>query len=179
MDVATLLSYIPHILIVSGIFSLSWLFGRVSRSLGSLVSFIGLLIGIVALATAALSFLKSASDIVTLVLLVAVGLSLFLKPLKNLRWASLVALASGIIALYYANAYFGQLGTAVMLVIFIVVALPVYLMFKFAEDILHSVGSLLSFPPVAVTIGLLCLAQGTLLLLGENLLQFISQYIKL
>ena len=179
MNVTTLLSYIPHILIISGIFSLSWLFGRISRSLGSLVSFIGLFIGIVALATGALSFLENASGIVTLVLLVAVGLSLFLKPLKNLRWASLVALASGIIALYYANAYFGQLSTAVMLVIFIVVALPVYLMFKFAEDILHSVGTLLSFPPIAVTIGLLCLAQGTFLLLGGDLLQFISQYIKL
>ena len=179
MSVTTLLSYIPHILIVSGIFSLSWLFGRMSRSLGSLVSFIGLFIGMVALATAALSFLKNASGIVTFVLLLAVGLSLLLKPLKNLRWAALVALASGIIALYYANAYFGQLGTAVMLVIFIVVALPVYLMFKFAEDILHSVGSLLSWPPVAVAVGLLCLAQGTLLLLGGDLLQFVSQYIKL
>jgi len=179
MNVTTLLSYVPHILIVSGICSLSWLFSRISRSLGSLVSFIGFFIGIVALATAALSFLKSGLDIVTLVLLVAVGLSLFLKPLKNVRWAALIALASGIIALYYANAYFGQLGTAVMLVIFIVVALPVYLMFKFAEDILHSVGSLLSFPAVAVPMGFLCLAQGTLLLLGGDLLRFISQYVKL
>lgn len=179
MNVTTLLSYIPHILIAGGICSLSWLFSRISRSLGSLVSFIGFFIGIVALATAALSFLKSASDIVTLVLLLAVGLSLFLKPLKNVRWAAVIALASGVIALYYANVYFGQLGTAVMLVIFIVVALPVYLMFKFAEDVLHTVGSLLSFPAVAVTIGLLCLAQGTLLILGGDLLQFVSQYIKL
>ena len=179
MNVTTLLSYIPHILIVGGICSLSWLFTRISRSLGALVSFIGFFIGIVALATAALSFLKSASDIVTLVLLLAVGLSLFLKPLKNVRWAAVIALASGVIALYYANVYFGQLGTAVMLVIFIVVALPVYLMFKFAEDVLHTVGSLLSFPAVAVTIGLLCLAQGTLLILGGDLLQFVSQYIKL
>jgi len=179
MDVTTLLSYIPYLLIVSGICSLSWLFGRISRSLGSLVSFIGFLVGIVALATAALSFLKGASGIVTLVLLTAVGLSLFLKPLKNVRWAALIGLACGIIVLYYANAYFGQLGTAVMLVIFIVVALPVYLMFKFAEDILHSVGSLLSYPAVAVPIGFLCLAQGTLLLIGGDLLQFISQYVKL
>ena len=179
MDVTTLLSYIPYILIVSGICSLSWLFGRISRSLGSLVSFIGFLVGIVALATAALSFLKGTSGIVTLVLLVAVGLSLFLKPLKNVRWAALIGLACGIVALYYANAYFGQLGTAVMLVIFIVVALPVYLMFKFAEDILHSIGSLLSYPAITVPIGLLCLAQGTLLLIGGDLLQFISQYVKL
>ena len=179
MEVTTLLSYIPYILIVSGICSLSWLFGRISRSLGSLVSFIGFLAGIIALATAALWFLKGASGIVTLVLLVAVGLSLFLKPLKNVRWAALIGLACGIIVLYYANAYFGQLGTAVMLVIFIVVALPVYLMFKFAEDILHSVGSLLSYPAVAVPLGFLCLAQGTLLLIGGDLLQFISQYVKL
>jgi len=178
MNVTTLLSYIPHILIVSGIFSLSWLFSRISRSLGSLASFIGLFVGIIALASAALSFLKSAPNIVTLVLLVAVGLSLFLKPLKNVRWAALIALASGVVALYYASVYFGQLGTAVMLVIFMVVALPIYLVFRFAEDILHSVGSLLSFPAVAVTIGILCLAQGTLLLLGGDLLQFISQYIK-
>ena len=179
MSVTTLLSYIPHILIVSGICSLSWLFSRISRSLGSLVSFIGFIVGIVALATAALSLLKSASDMVTLVLLVAVGLSLFLKPLKNVRWAALIGVASGIIALYYANAYFGQLGTAVMLVVFIVIALPVYLMFKFAEDILHSVGSLLSYPAVAVPIGLLCLAQGTLLLIGGDLLSLISQYVEL
>jgi len=179
MEVTTLLSYIPYILIVSGTCSLSWLFGRISRSLGSVVSFIGFLAGIVALATAALSFLKGVSGIVTLALLVAVGLSLFLRPLKNVRWAALIGLACGIIVLYYANAYFGQLGTAVMLVIFIVVALPVYLMFKFAEDILHSVGSLLSYPAVAVPIGFLCLAQGTLLLIGGDLLQFISQYVKL
>ena len=179
MEVTTLLSYIPYILIVSGICSLSWLFSRISRSLGSLVSFIGFLAGIIALATAALSFLKGVSGIVTLVLLVAVGLSLFLKPLKNVRWAAVIGLACGIIVLYYANAYFGQLGTAVMLVIFIVVALPVYLMFKFAEDILHSVGGLLSYPAVAVPIGFLCLAQGTLLLIGGDLLQFISQYVKL
>jgi len=179
MSVTTLLSYIPHILIIGGVCSLSWLFSRISRGLGSLVSFIGFFTGIVALATAALSFLKSGSDIVTLGLLTAVGLSLFLKPVKNFRWAALIALASGIIVLYYANAYFGQLGTAVMLVIFMVVALPVYLMFKFAEDILHAVGSILSFPAVAVTIGFLCLAQGTLLLLGGDLLRFISQYVKL
>jgi len=178
MNVTSLLSYIPHILIISGILSLSWLFSRISRSLCSLASFIGLFVGIIALATAALAFLKSAPNIVTLVLLVAVGLSLFLKPLKNVRWAALIAVASGVVALYYASVYFGQLGTAVMLVIFIVVALPIYLVFRFAEDILHSVGSLLSFPAVAVTIGILCLAQGTLLLLGGDLLQFISQYVK-
>jgi hypothetical protein len=43
------------------------------------------------------------------------------------------------------------------------------MVFKFIEDVLKMVGTILASRPVTFIVGFMCIAQGILLLLGNNL----------
>lgn len=128
--------------------------------------------GILALVLVYLLFTGGKYDLFTLGILTVAGLMLFLRPIKNVRWAALIALAVGLLASYYAyNAF--HVSTIVLMIVFVAATLLLYLLFKFAEDLLGIIGGILSFPPIAVIIGVACVVQAILILMGQSLLVFI------
>jgi hypothetical protein len=125
-------------------------------------------VGILALVLAYLLYSSGGYDLSTLVILAVAGFMLVLRPVKSLRWAALVAFAAGLLCSYYAYSAF-HASTTVLIVVFVAATLLLYLLFKFAEDLLGIIGGILSFPPVAIIIGLVCVLQAILLLLGLTL----------
>jgi len=57
----------------------------------------------------------------------------------------------------------------VYVIIFLIPAVIVYMVFKFIEDVLKLIGTLLASKPVTLIVGFVCIAQGILLLLDKNL----------
>jgi len=111
-------------------------------------------------------------DPFTLAILGVAGLMLFLRPVRSLRWAALVALAVGLLASYYAYDAF-KVTTTVLVIVFVAATLLLYLLFKFAEDLLGTIGGILSFPPIAIIIGIICVLQAILILMGTSLMGFV------
>ena len=99
-----------------------------------------------------------------------------LKPIKDFPWAALMGLIAG--GLVAGAVYFflplpetvaGIASIWVYLIIFFVPAVIVYMIFKFIEDILKLLGTILASKPVTLIVGIVCIVQGILLLLGFNI----------
>jgi energy-converting hydrogenase Eha subunit C len=89
------------------------------------------------------------------------GIMLISRPLKNLRWASLISLGVGIlVAAYLRVALPGLLNNLELGIIFLIITLILYTLLRFVEDILETIGSILAFPPIAVIIGLVSIYFG-------------------
>ncbi len=172
MDLAFLLDNLPIFLLLIGFASLAPLFRGRLKAISHLLVAVGFLLGIAALAVVYLLYSSEKYDLTTLVILAVAGLMLFLRPIKNLRWAALVAFVVGALASYYAYGTF-HVTTIVLIMVFVAVTLLLYLLFKFAEDLLGIIGGILSFAPIAILIGLICVVQAILLLIGLNLANFI------
>jgi nicotinamide riboside transporter PnuC len=175
-NLTILADYMPYILILGGIIAASWLFERTIKPLSWIIkiaSFFGFIIGILLMITAAVVW--PTPDGYTQYLLIATGLALILKPIKDIPWAALIAsliggLCAGYVYLYIPlETVFGISSTWVYLIIFFVPALLVYVLFKFIEDLLRLVGAILASRPVSIILGLICIVQGFLLLLNKSL----------
>jgi hypothetical protein len=181
-----LVSNAPYILIVGGIAASSWLLeklvrrtpiiGKPLRWFVKIISGLGFVIGILLMATGIVVWAVQGQDSVTQTLLIVTGIALFLKPIKDIRWASLIGLTVGCLCLGYVMllnplppSFFGIESKWIYAAIFLVPALFTYLLFRFVEDLLTFVGTILSFRFVAITIGMLCVIQGILLLLNQSL----------
>ena len=99
-----------------------------------------------------------------------------LKPLKDFPWAALLGLIAGGLcagAVYFfftvPETVFGIASTWVYVIIFLIPAVIVYMVFKFIEDVLKLIGTLLASKPVTLIVGFICIAQGVLLILDKNL----------
>jgi hypothetical protein len=68
----------------------------------------------------------------------------------------------------------GIASTWVYLAIFLIPAVLVYMVFKFIEDLLKLIGMILGSKPVTFIIGLVCIAQGVLLLLNMDLFAILT-----
>jgi hypothetical protein len=179
MDPTILADYVPYILILGGIVAASWLFERTVKPLSWIVkiaSFFGFIIGIILIVTAAVVWSTSALDVYTQYLLIATGLALILKPIKDIPWAALIALLIGGLCAGYVYLFFplpetalGISSTWIYLAIFFVPTLLVYMLFKFIEDLLRLVGVILASRPVSIILGLICIIQGFLLLIDKSL----------
>lgn len=198
LDLTLLVDYTPYILILGGVAAASWLLEKFARpapvvgqpvsGLVKVTSVFGFFVGVLLLVTAAAAWSAEAPqvevDIYTRYLLIVTGLALFLKPLKDIPWAALIGLVAGglcvafVYLLYplpetvYVLTY-GIWSTWIYLVIFLVPALFVYVIFKFVEDVLRLIGMILAFKPVAIALGLICIAQGILMLLDKSLFTII------
>ncbi len=186
LDLTQLADFTPHILILGGIVEASWLLGKLLRLSSSeeesenwsekVIAALGFFVGVLLLVTGGVAWWKSAWDLGTKALLLLAGLALFLKPLKDVPWAALVALLVGALcagAVYLLlplpETVLGVSSAWIYLMIFLVPALFAYLLFKFVEDLLKLIAMILSFKPVATVIGLTCVVQGVLLLLNSSL----------
>jgi len=188
LDLTFLVDYTPYILILGGIIAISWLLERLVKpvpvvgepasGLMKITSLFGFFVGILLIVTAAVAWSMEASEVDTgtQYLLIVAGLALFLKPLKDIPWAALMGLVVGgscvgFVFFFYPlpEAVYDISSTWIYLLIFLIPALLAYLLFKFIEDVLRLIGMILTFKPVALAIGLICIAQGILLLLNTSL----------
>jgi len=188
LDLTLLVDYVPYILILGGVAAVSWLLEKLVRpvplvgepasGLVKITSFFGFFVGILLIITAWVVWSTEAPqvDTGTRYLLIVAGLALFLKPMKDIPWAALIGLVvgglcAGFVFLFYPlpETVYGISSTWIYLLIFIIPALFAYLLFKFVEDVLRLIGMILAFKPVALALGLICIAQGILMLLNKSL----------
>lgn len=172
MDLGFLVENLPIVLLAVGFTSLAPLFRGRLKPISRVLVAAGFLVGILALVLVYLLFSSGKYDLFTLSILAVAGLMLFLRPIKNVRWAALVAFAVGLLASYYTYSAF-QASATVLIIVFVAATLLLYLLFKFAEDLLGIIGGILSFAPIAVIIGIVCVVQAILVLLGQSLIGFI------
>ena len=95
---------------------------------------VGFFLGILTFVLAYAVFSSGHYDLFTLAILGVAGLMLFLRPVRGVRWAALVALVVGLLASYYAYDAF-KVTTTVLVVVFVAATLLLYLLLKFAEDL--------------------------------------------
>lgn len=164
--------YPSIVILIGGFVSLLTGFMKVDRDdtsdklMGGFVHFIGLFYGVASLIFGILTFGSSAYPNWIAWGLVIVGVSLFLKPLKDIPWASLLGLivagaATAYLAMNMPPVIISGLDVRWILVaVFIIVLLIIYLLFKFIEDIFELLGMLLSNKPVSILIGLGAIAIG-------------------
>jgi hypothetical protein len=188
MDFSILVNNTEYILIVGGIIAISWFLekllkpvpvvGAPASILTKIISFFGFFVGIILLITGASAWQTHAPqvDTYTIYLLIIAGVALILKPIKDFPWAALLGLIAGGLcagAVYFffplPETVFGIASIWVYLIIFLIPAVIVYMVFKFIEDVLKLIGTLLASRPVTLIVGFVCIAQGILLLLDMNL----------
>lgn len=188
MDFSILVNNAQFVLIIGGLIAISWFLEKIVKPvpvvgtpasiLTKIVSFFGFFVGIIMVITGGASWSTQAAnvDTYTIYLLIIAGLALMLKPIKDFPWAALLGLIAGGLAagaVYFffplPETVFGFASIWIYLVIFLIPAVIVYMVFKFIEDILKLLGTLLASRPVTFIIGIICIAQGILMLLGSNL----------
>ncbi len=173
------------LLIAGGVCACAPLFKRVSKILERILVALGFLVGIAVILVAidlalGLNVLSKYLGIPQvpdptatnpylkyyLPVMAVLGILLFSRPIRKVRWASLIALGVGILAAGYLRVAFTSLfsSNTVLAIVFIIVMLAVYMLLKFVEDILNTIGSILAFPPIAVAIGLVSIYFGILTL---------------
>ncbi len=188
VDFSILVNNAEYILILGGFIAISWFIQKVVKPvpvvgtpasiLTKIVSFFGFFVGIALIVTGAAAWQTQATnvDTYTTYLLIIAGLALMLKPIKEFPWAALLGLIAGGLcagAVYFfiglPETVFGIASIWVYVIIFLIPAVIVYMVFKFIEDVLKMVGTILASRPVTFIVGFMCIAQGILLLLGNNL----------
>jgi hypothetical protein len=106
----------------------------------------------------------------------AIGSALALKPIKDLKWASLVSLSGGIGVmiliwiLYPSSPSFLLIGSG------LVALLILFLALKFIEDFYLLISSIVTSPPVSVGLGSIALIEGLLLLFNSSLLAILTSF---
>ena len=170
------------LLIAGGLCACAPLFKRLSQALGRFLTIVGLFLGIVVLVVAvdyalALNFLSSYTQIPSpadlaslsspylkyfLPAMIVMGVLLVSRPIRNVRWASLISLAVGLLILYFLRTLLPSLSTTVLAIVFLVAILAIYTLLRFVEDIFDFIGSVLAFPPIAIAIGLVNIYFGIL-----------------
>jgi hypothetical protein len=168
------------LLLVGGVCATAPLFKRASKDFARLLSIIGFFVGIVIIVVAidlalGLNFLSNIFGIgfepnansnypylnYYLPVMAVLGIMLISRPLKNLRWGSLISLGVGVlVAAYLRVAFPGLLNNLELGIIFLIITLILYTLLRFVEDILETIGSILAFPPIAVVIGLVSIYFG-------------------
>jgi hypothetical protein len=188
MDFSILVNNAAYILILGGFVAMSWFIQRVVKPvpivgtpasiLTRIIAFFGFFVGILVIVTGAAAWQTQAANIdnYTAALFIIVGLALMLKPIKDFPWAALLGLIAGGLcagAVYFffplPETVFGIGSIWIYIAIFLIPAVIVYMVFKFIEDVLKMVGSILGSRPVTFIVGVMCIAQGILLLIGSNL----------
>lgn len=168
------------LLIIGGFCACASLFGRVSKDLVRFLEFVGFLVGIIILIVAVdysfggnllyfaiqtPSHTSSAYAYMKYYLpsIIPLGVLLVSRPIKNIRWASLISLALGLLVPYFLSILVPTLSITVFAIVFLIAAVAIYTLLKFVEDIFKLVTSILAFAPIALAIGLINIYFGVLL----------------
>ncbi|MEM3502490.1 MAG: hypothetical protein QXH16_08860 [Candidatus Bathyarchaeia archaeon] len=147
----------PATLALAGVVLLVQTLTRNRTFLKWIMLLIGFFAGLWSITLLFIGFSRGQLDTLTIILLGVSGLSLISKPLARVRWAALLALASGSTVTYYTNLLIGGADATFLILIFLASTLLIYLLLKFAEDLICAVGSIFNFSPASILTGLACL----------------------
>lgn len=138
--------------------------------------FIGLIVGIFAIIVGIVAITQK--DGVwppsTIIVLFVVGLGLFLRILKSIKWAAIIALLLGIVTGYLLDQVATGLNITniltptVIIIAALIVMVIVYAMLKLFEDLISIAGGILSFRPVMFVAGVIAMFEGVLLIMGTS-----------
>lgn len=168
------------LLVIGGFCACAPLFRRVSEGLERFPEFIGFFVGIIILIFAVdysfggnllyfpiqtPSHTSSAYAYMKYFLpsIIILGVLLVSRPIKNIRWASLISLALGLVVLYFLSLFVPTFSLTVLAIVFLVAVAAIYTLLRFVEDIFKLVTSILAFTPIALAIGLVNIYLGVLL----------------
>ena len=142
------------------------------RGLVRLIGLIGIPMGILCFASFAAILLTPGQslwgDPLTLFLLAWMGIALFLTPINKLPWAALIGLAAGIIAVIAVIALAPLIPSIItdqiplkwiLIGLFIIVGVVVFTLFKWAENILDLITSIMGSRPFLLILTFVAIAQ--------------------
>ncbi|MFX1317709.1 MAG: hypothetical protein ACFE9D_08035 [Promethearchaeota archaeon] len=142
------------------------------RGIVRLIGLIGIPMGILCFVSFAAILLTPGLNIygdpLTLFLLAWMGIALFLTPINKLPWAALIGLAAGLIAVVAVVALAPLIPEIItqqvplkyiLIGIFIIVGVVVFTLFKWAENILDLITTILGSRPFLLILSFLALAQ--------------------
>ncbi|MFX1511297.1 MAG: hypothetical protein ACFFCQ_01790 [Promethearchaeota archaeon] len=137
----------------------------------------GFLMGLIALFVSLLLIIDS-GEVINIAFLTLVGLALTLRPIKSIPWAALLGMIIGLgICVVYILFFQRDVNEdyRILALIFFGITLLFYISLKFFEDLGQIFGELLSAPPVAIPLGLICIIQGILIIIfpPDGILQLI------
>ncbi|MFW9831638.1 MAG: hypothetical protein ACFFD8_07675 [Candidatus Thorarchaeota archaeon] len=142
------------------------------RGLVRLLGLFGIPMGILCFASLASILLTPGltpyGDILTLFLLAWMGIALFLTPINKLPWAALIGLVAGIIAVIAVIAFAPLIPAIfteqiplkyILIGIFIITGVVVFTLFKWAENLLDLITSILGSRPFLLILSFIAIAQ--------------------
>lgn len=175
------LGFVELGLVAGGLLAIAsaWYGRKESSSWDEVMLFLGFIVGIVMIAIGILAWMDGGYDTSTIFILVLLGASLFLKAIKGIKLAAVLALIAGVAVgygLYWLSKAFELdfISTTVILVVAFIVMLAIYIMFKFVEDLMDFGGMVLGFRPLQFIMGIVALAEAALVLAGYSVWYFIS-----
>lgn len=184
-DFSVLVNWVPLILVLGGFVAVSKLLGKLTKDsaekVQKAIGVLGFFVGILMLITGIVALLSQTFDIVSWGLLILTGLGLALKPLSRVPFSALFGLVAGALCAGLLYLYFPLPATVlgvssfwIYLAVFLVPALLVFILFKFAEDMMKLFALILGSWPVVSVLGALCILQGILLFLNQSLLSLFA-----
>ncbi len=142
------------------------------RGIVRLIGLIGIPMGILCFVSFAAILLTPGQNLwgdpLTLFLLAWMGIALFLTPINKLPWAALIGLAAGLIAVIAVVAlapFIPEIITQqiplkyILIGIFIIVGVVVFTLFKWAENVLDLITSIMGSRPFLLILTFIALAQ--------------------
>ncbi|MHA2244959.1 MAG: hypothetical protein ACXADY_08325 [Candidatus Hodarchaeales archaeon] len=187
----TLVPWNFAILILGGFLAASWLFVRLAgvssddkSNIVDKLSLLGFPVGIISLIAIGAglylwsvqpglfedsnSFGYSTFDLVTIACLGILGLVLILRPIKDFRFGAFISLAIGLLGAGLF-VFLGTESVQLIAVVFLILFVGIYLSIKIVEDLYILIAEVLSSPLISVIVGILCLLQGILQILGLSI----------
>lgn len=176
------------LLIMGGCVAASWLLIRLSSvsdseeivSLAEKVAILGFPVGVISLLMIGAAFyldsqpvgLPASFDLITLICFGVLGLVLILRPIKNFRFGTFLSLGLGLLGAAIL-VFLGTNQIKIMAGVFIIIFLVIYGSIKMVEDLYLLIAEILSNPMISVTVGVICVIQGLLQILGFSLANFL------
>ena len=173
------------LLILGGCVAASWLLIRLASvtdsdeitSLTNKIALLGFPIGILSLMLIGAAFyldsikqigLPQSFDLFTLICLLILGLVLILRPIKDFRFGAIISLALGLFGAALII-FLGANQVKIVAGVFILIFLLIYGSIRLIEDLYLLIAEILANPIISVSVGLVCIIQGCLQLLGRSL----------
>ncbi|MGD0057585.1 MAG: hypothetical protein ABSB83_07025 [Methanomassiliicoccales archaeon] len=169
-------SIIETTLLVGGFIAI--LIGIVGKSektsADEIALFLGFFVGVFMIFMGIMLYSEGSWPPSTMIVLIVLGLGLFFRVFRKMKWAAIIAWIVGDLigyGLYLLSkiALASVLTPTIILVIVLIVMLIVYLLLKFLEDTVSLLGAILSFRPILIFLGMGAIIEAVLLFLGTSL----------
>ena len=140
-------------------------------------TFVGFIIGAAMFLVAFFAGTEHTVDWFSLVLIILLAITLFLKPMREIPWAGVLGVIVGAavaVALSFLlpSTVLGIDEWIVLVIVFFIVGAIVHGLLHFLEDVLTIATMVLDWKPTMIIIGLVAIAEGALLLMDSSIISF-------